>query len=57
MNAIYDDADKGVAKGYQNEDIYIVEYETVEEDVNSYLILVREKDNSWKVIHEGLSYR
>ena len=57
MNAIYDDADKGVAKGYQNEDIYIVEYETVEEDVYSYLILVREKDNSWKVIHEGLSYK
>ena len=57
MNAIYDDVDKGVAKGYQNEDIYIVEYETVDEDVYSYLILVREKDNSWKVIHEGLSYK
>lgn len=56
MNAIYDDADKGVANGYQNEDIYIVEYETAEEDVYSYLILVRENDNTWNVIYEGLSY-
>lgn len=57
MNAIYDDADKGVANGYQNEDIYIVEYETEEEDVYSYLILVREKDNTWKVIYEGQNYK
>lgn len=58
MNAIYDDEDKGVAKGYENENIYIQEFETEEDDVYSYLILVRDsKDSPWKVIHHGNSYK
>ncbi|MGL5755750.1 MAG: hypothetical protein ACRCYC_10535 [Paraclostridium sp.] len=58
MNAIYDDEDKGVANGYDNENIYIEEYETAEDGVYSYLILVRDsKDSEWKVIHDGNSYK
>ncbi|KAB3539028.1 hypothetical protein F8154_00910 [Alkaliphilus pronyensis] len=57
MNAIYDDSDKGVANGYNNEDIYLVEYETQDENVYSYLVVVRENDGTWHVIHEGLSYK
>ncbi|CBZ02500.1 hypothetical protein EXN25_01250 [Clostridium botulinum] len=58
MNAIYDDKDKGVASGYDNENIYIEEYETEKDDVYSYLILVRDsKDSPWKVIHHGNSYK
>lgn len=58
MNAIYDDEDKGVASGYENENIYIEEYETAKEDVYSYLIMVREsKDSEWKIIHDGNSYK
>lgn len=58
MNAIYDDEDKGVAKGYENKNIYIEEYETAEEDVYSYLILVRDsKDSDWRIIHDGNSYK
>lgn len=58
MNAIYDDEDKGVASGYENENIYIEEYETAKEDVYSYLIMVREsKDDEWKIIHDGNSYK
>lgn len=58
MNAIYDDKDKGVASGYDNENIYIEEYETEKDDVYSYLILVRDSKNSpWKVIYHGNSYK
>lgn len=58
MNAIYDDEDKGVAAGYENENIYVVEYETEIDDVYSHLILVRDtKDSPWKVIHQGNSYK
>lgn len=58
MNAIYDDDDKGVADGYDNENIYIAEYETEKDDVYSYLILVREsKSSPWKAIHHGNSYK
>lgn len=58
MNAIYDDEDKGVAAGYENENIYVLEYETEIDDVYSHLILVREtKDSPWKVIHQGNSYK
>ncbi|KRU26798.1 hypothetical protein VT91_04150 [Clostridium sporogenes] len=58
MNAIYDDKDKGVASGYDNQNIYIEEYETEKDDVYSYLILVRDsKDSPWKVIHHGNSYK
>ncbi|MGL5713569.1 MAG: hypothetical protein ACRCXT_13765 [Paraclostridium sp.] len=58
MNAIYDDEDKGVAKGYDNENIWVEEYETEIEDVYSYLIAVRDsKDSPWKVIHHGNTYK
>lgn len=58
MNAIYDDDDKGVAKGYDNNNIVIMEYETEKEDVYSNLIIVRESNKSpWKVIHNGNSYK
>ncbi|WP_291583046.1 hypothetical protein [Clostridium sp. UBA6640] len=58
MNAIYDDEDKGVASGYDNENIRIEEYETEKDDVYSYLISVREsKDSPWEVIHHGNSYK
>lgn len=58
MNAIYDEDDKGVAAGYENENILLIEYETSEDDIYSYLVLVREsKDSLWEVIHDGLSYK
>lgn len=58
INAIYDEEDKGVAKGYDNENIYIEEYETEEDDVYSYIFLVRDsKDSPWRVIHHGNSYK
>lgn len=57
MNKIYDEEDKGVASGYKNENILLMEYETKEDGVYSYLILVRDsKESQWKVIHDGLSY-
>jgi outer membrane murein-binding lipoprotein Lpp len=58
MNAIYDDEDKGVATGYENKNIFIAEYETAEDAVYSYLVLVRDsKSGSWKIIYDGLSYK
>lgn len=58
MNAIYDEEDKGVAKGYENENIWIEEYETESDNVYSYLIVVRDsKDSPWKIIHHGNSYK
>lgn len=58
INEIYDDEDKGVANGYDNENIYIEEYETEKEDVYSYIFLVRDsKESPWKVIHHGNSYK
>lgn len=57
MNQIYKDEDKGVAAGYKNKDIYILEYETDTEDVYSYLLLVRDKTGKWKVLHDGTSYK
>ncbi len=58
INAIYDDADKGVAKGYTNENIIIYEYETEIDDTYSNLIMVRDNiDSPWKVIHHGNSYK
>lgn len=58
MNAIYDDDDKGVAKGYDNENIVIMEYETEKEGVYSNLIIVRKsKNDPWMVIHNGNSYK
>ncbi|TCZ77074.1 hypothetical protein E0485_11445 [Paenibacillus albiflavus] len=58
MNIIYDDDDKGVAAGYDNENIYLAEYETAEDGVYSYLVLVREsRESPWQIIHDGLSYK
>ena len=58
MNAIYDGEDKGVAAGYENENIFIAEYETAKDSVYSYLVLVRDsKEGSWKIIHDGLNYK
>lgn len=58
INAIYDDEDKGVAAGYENNNIYIEEYETEKNDVYSYLFLVRDlPDGDWKVLHQGNSYK
>ena len=56
MNAIYEDEDKGVAKGYDSENIYLFEY-----DDNGrwrYLIMVREgKGSEWKVLWHGDYYK
>ena len=58
MNAVYDDEDKGVAASYENENIFIAEYETAKDSVYSYLVLVRDsKEGSWEIIHDGLSYK
>lgn len=55
--AIYDNEDKGVLDGYENENICIYEYETEKEDVYSYLFLARySKDEDFKVVHAGDSY-
>ncbi|MDO4169993.1 MAG: hypothetical protein Q4D45_08840 [Lachnospiraceae bacterium] len=54
---IYKDKDKGVAKGYADENIYLVEYEQKKDDWQ-YLILVREnKEKPWKVLYQGSSYK
>jgi len=56
INAIYDDEDKGVATGYENENILLKEYEA--NNKYRYIILVRESTSTpWKVIHEGTSYK
>lgn len=57
MNKIYEDKDKGVAKGYKNKDIFIAEYETKNQGEYSYLIVVREKNGKWYVLHDGKSYK
>lgn len=58
INEIYDVDDKGVASGYDNENIMTYEYETEKDDIYSYLILVRDsKDSPWKIIHDGNSYK
>lgn len=55
MLAIYDDEDKGVAAGYEPEDIFICEY--CDNGTWQYLILVREgKGSAWEVIHHGSSF-
>lgn len=55
--AIYDDEDKGVAKGYENNNIFVCEYRDGE-GTWQYLILVRDdKGKLWKVIHNGSSYK
>ena len=56
MTAIYEDEDKGVANGYDADNIFLCEYN---DNGNwQYLILVREKKGSdWKVLHHGSSYK
>lgn len=57
MLAIYEDEDKGVAAGYDNNNIFLCEY-CNEDGVWQYLILVRDsKDSPWNVIHNGNSYK
>lgn len=54
--AIYDAEDKGVANGYDPENIFICEY--CDHGTWQYLILVRAgKGSPWEVIHHGSSYR
>ena len=53
--AIYSAEDKGVANGYEAENIYLREYR--DNGMWRYLILVRDgKGSAWKVIHHGSSY-
>ena len=56
MTAIYDDADKGVASGYDADNIFLCEYN---DNGNwQYLILVREgKGSDWNVLYHGNSYK
>lgn len=57
MTGIYDDKDKGVAKGYENKDIYIAEYEK-SENKYMYVIFVRDsKTKKWIPLKEGLTYK
>lgn len=57
MLKIYEDEDKGVANEYDNENIYINEYE-YEKGKYKYLIIARKDKNSpWEVIHDGLNYK
>lgn len=57
MNKIYEDEDKGVAKGYENKDIFVAEYETKKTGVYSYLIVVRDKNGNWSVLYDGTNYK
>ena len=56
MNAIYEDEDKGVANGYDADNIFLCEYN---DNGNwRYLILVREgKGSDWEVLYHGSSYK
>ena len=52
---IYEAEDKGIAEGYEAENIFVCEYG--ENGSWKYLILVREgKGSAWEVIHNGSSY-
>lgn len=56
MNAIFEDEDKGVAKGYDADNIFLCEYN--DNGKWQYLILAREKKGSdWKVLYHGSSYK
>lgn len=56
MTAIYEDEDKGVANGYDADNIFLCEYN---DNGNwQYLILVREgKGSDWEVLYHGSSYK
>lgn len=56
MIAIYEDEDKGVANGYDAENIFLCEYN--DNGKWQYLILVREgKGSDWEVLYHGSSYK
>lgn len=56
MTAIYEDEYKGVANGYDADNIFLCEYN--DNGTWQYLILVREKKGSdWKVLYNGSSYK
>ena len=56
MNAIYEDEDKGVADGYDADDLFLCEYE--EDGEWHYLIIVREKKGAdWRVLYHGDTYK
>jgi hypothetical protein len=56
INAIYGDEDKGVANGYEADNIFVCEYN--DNGTWNYLILVRDaKGKPWEVIHHGTSYQ
>ena len=56
MNAIYEDEDKGVASGYDADNIFVCEYN--DNGSWQYLILVREgKGSDWEVLYHGSSYK
>lgn len=57
INEIYNDSDKGFLKGYENENIAVIEYEE-ENGEYSYLFLGRKsKGEAWEVIHNGKNYK
>lgn len=57
MLKIYEDEDKGVAKGYDSGNIFLCEY-CDEGGAWKYIILVRDgKESEWKVIYSGSSYK
>lgn len=56
ITEIYEATDKGVAAGYDAENIFVCEY--YDNGIWQYLILVRDgKDSDWSVIHHGSSYK
>ena len=56
MTAIYEDEDKGVANGYDADNIFLCEYN--DHGTWQYLILVREgKGSDWSVLYHGSSYK
>ena len=56
ITEIYEDEDKGVANGYDSENIFVCEY--CDNGTWQCLILVRDgKGSEWSVIHHGSSYK
>lgn len=56
ISEIFEAEDKGVADGYDSENIFICEY--CDNGTWQYLILVRDgKGSEWSVIHHGSSYK
>ena len=54
---LYGNEEKGVADGYEDDNIFVAEYAGVDGEWN-YLILVREgKGSEWKVVGDGKDYK